>query len=45
MQRNQFDSAVSAIFDNLSSLSDDFVPDTHFPDTSSLAQTLQSLSG
>lgn len=45
MQRNQFDSAVSAILDNLSKLNDDFAQDTHFTDTSSLAKTLQSLSG
>lgn len=44
MQLRQFDSAVSAILDNLSKLNDDFVQDTHFPDTSSLAKTLQSLS-
>lgn len=40
MQRNQFDSAVSAILDNLSILIDDFAIDTVFPDTSSLAKTL-----
>lgn len=45
MQRNQFDSAVSAILDNLSKLNDDFSQDTHFPDSSSFAKTLQSLSG
>lgn len=45
MQRNQFDSAVSAILDNLSILIDDFAIDTVFPDTSSLAKTLQSLAG
>lgn len=45
MQRNQFDSAVSAILDNLSKLNDDFAQDTLFSDTSSLAKTLQSLSG
>lgn len=37
MQRNQFDSAVTAILDNLSKLNDDFAQDTVFPDTSSLA--------
>lgn len=45
MERNQFDSAVSAILDNLLKLNDDFVQDTHFSDTSSVAKTLQSLSG
>lgn len=45
MQRNQFDLAVSAILDNLSKLNDDFAQDTIFPDTSSLAKTLQSLAG
>ena len=45
MHRNQFDSAVSAILDNLSKLNDDFAQDTIFPDTSSLAKTLQSLAG
>ena len=45
MQRNQFDSAVSAILDNLSKLIDDFAQDTVFPDTSSLAKTLQFLAG
>lgn len=32
MQRNQFDSAVSAILDNLSKLNDDFAQDTVFPE-------------
>lgn len=45
MHRNQFDSAVTAILDNLSKLNDDFAQDTIFPDTSSLAKTLQSLAG
>ena len=45
MERNQFDFAVTAILDNLLKLNDDFAQDTHFPDTSSLAKTLQSLSG
>lgn len=45
MQRNQFDSAVTAILDNLSKLNDDFAQDTIFSDTSSLAKTLQSLAG
>lgn len=45
MQRKQFDSSVSAILDNLSKLTDDFAQDTSFPDTSSLAKTLQSLAG
>lgn len=45
MQRNQFDSAVTAILDNLSKLNVDFAQDTVFPDTSSFAQTLQSLAG
>lgn len=43
MQRKVFDSSVSAILDNLSKLNDDFAQDTVFPDTSSLAKTLQSL--
>lgn len=45
MKRKQFDSSVSAILANLSKLNADFAQDTHFPDTSSLANTLQSLSG
>ena len=45
MQRKVFDSSVSAILDNLSKLNDDFAQDTVFPDTSSLAKTLQSLAG
>lgn len=45
MYSNQFDSAISAILDNLLKLNDDFAQDTHFPDTSSLAKTLQSLAG
>lgn len=45
MQRKIFDSYVSAILDNLSKLNDDFVQDTVFPDTSSLAKTLQFLAG
>lgn len=45
MQRNQFDSAFSAILDNLSKLNVDFAQDTIFLDTSSLAKTLQSLAG
>lgn len=45
MQRNQFDSAVTAILDNLSKLNVDFAQDTVFSSTSSIAKTLQSLSG
>lgn len=45
MLRNHFDSAVMAILDNLSKLNVDFAQDTVFPDTSSLAKTLQSLAG
>ena len=45
MQSKQFDSALMAIFENLLKLNNDFVEDTSFPDTSSLAKTLQSLSG
>lgn len=40
MQSKQFDSAVSAILDNLSKLNDDFAQDTVFPDTSSLVLLL-----
>lgn len=45
MIRNQFDSSVSAILENLSKLNDDFAENTVFPDTSSVAKTLQSLAG
>ena len=45
MQRNQFDSAVSAILDNFSKLNDGFAQATIFPDTSSFAKNLQSLAG
>lgn len=45
MQRNEFDSAVSAILDDLIKLDDGFAQETIFPDTSSFAKILQSLSG
>lgn len=45
MQSKQFDSALMAIFENLLKLNNDFVEDISFPDTSSLAKTLQSLAG
>lgn len=45
MQSKVFDSALMGIFENLLKLNNDFVEDTLFPDTSSLAKTLQSLSG
>lgn len=45
MERNVFDSAVSAILDNLSRLKDDFAQDTAFPEGSSVAKTLESLAG
>lgn len=45
MDRKVFNSYVSAISANLSKLNDDFAEDTVFPDTSSLAKTLQSLAG
>lgn len=44
MQSKVFDSALMAIFENLLKLNNDFVEDTSFPDTSSLAETLQSLA-
>lgn len=45
MQCKVFNSYVSAISANLSKLNDDFAEDTVFPDSSSLAKTLQSLAG
>lgn len=45
MKRNVFDSAVTAILDNLSQLNDDFAQDTSFPQDSSVAKTLESLAG
>lgn len=45
MKRTQFDSAVTAILDNLSKLNYHFAQDTVFPDTSYFAKTLQSLAG
>ena len=45
MQSKQFDSVLMAIFENLLKLNNDFVEDTSFSDTSSLAKTLQSLAG
>lgn len=44
MQRKVFNSFVSAISDNLSKLNDDFLEDTSFADTSSVAKTLESLA-
>lgn len=44
MQRKVFNSFISGIQTNLSKLNDDFVEDTVFTDTSSLAKTLQSLA-
>lgn len=45
MQRKVFDSAVTAILDNLSQLNDDFAQDTVFSQDSSVAKTLESLAG
>lgn len=45
MKRKVFDSAVTAILDNLSQLNDDFAQDTAFPPDSSVAKTLESLAG
>lgn len=45
MQRKQFDSSIIAMLDNLSKLNNDFIEDVVYPDTSSLAKTLQSLAG
>lgn len=45
MQSKVFDSALMGIFENLLKLNNDFVEDTSFPDTCSLAKTLQSLAG
>ena len=44
MQRKVFDSFVCHILDNLSKLNDDFVEDTSFADTSSVAKTLETLA-
>lgn len=44
MKRKVFNSFVSAISDNLSRLNDDFVEDTSFVDTSSVAKTLAALA-
>ena len=44
MQRKVFDSFVSNILDDLSKLNDDFAEDTAFPDTSSVAKTLEALA-
>lgn len=44
MQCKVFNSFVSAITDNLSKLNDDFVEDTSFAGTSSVAKTLESLA-
>lgn len=40
MQSKVFDSALMAIFEDLLKLNNDFVEDTSFPGTSSLAKTL-----
>ena len=45
MERKVFDSFYSGILDNLSQLNDDFVPDSSFPDNSSVAETLKALAG
>lgn len=45
MKSNVFDSAVTAILDNLTQLNDDFAQDTVFSCDSSVAKTLQSLAG
>lgn len=45
MKRQVFDSAVTAILDNLSQLNEDFAQDTAFPPSSSVAKTLESLAG
>lgn len=45
MKSNVFDSAVTAILDNLSQLNDDFAQDTVFSRDSSVAKTLQALAG
>lgn len=45
MKRQVFDSAVTAILDNLSRLNDDFVQDAAFSQDSSVAKTLESLAG
>lgn len=44
MQRKVFDSFVSNILEDLSKLNDDFAEDTSFPDTSSVAKTLEALA-
>ena len=44
MQSKVFDSALMGIFENLLKLNNDFVEDTSFSDTCSLAKTLQSLA-
>lgn len=44
MQRKVFNSFVSNILDDLSNLDDDFAEDIVFPDTSSVAKTLEALA-
>lgn len=44
MNRNDFDSAVTAILDDLTQLNDDFVQDVAFSQRSSVAKTLESLA-
>lgn len=44
MQTKVFNTFLESMQNNLALLSNDFIPDTSFSDTSSLAKTLQSLS-
>lgn len=45
MKQEIFNTFHSGILDNLSRLSDNFVPDTSFSSDSSVAETLESLAG
>lgn len=44
MQTKVFNTFFESMQNNLALLSNDFIPDTSFSDTSSLAKTLQSLA-
>lgn len=44
MQTNVFDGFLESMSFNIQQLSNDFIPDTTFSDSSSVAKTLQSLA-
>lgn len=44
MQTNVFDGFLDSISFNIQNLSNDFIPDTTFSDSSSVAKTLESLA-